>query len=377
MQQRIPIAGPWVTEAEVAAAADAAANGWYENAGHYVAKFERDFADYIGVKHAAAVPHCTSALHLGMLALGFGPGDEVIVPEITWIASAAPLAQVGATPVFVDIDPETWVIDPASVEAAITDKTRGIIPVGLYGLTPDYDAIRAIAERHGLKVLEDAAQVIGSRYKGTLAGNFGDISVFSFHGTKLIATGEGGMLVTDDDALFERVSVMRDHGRTKENFKNFYNTELGYKYRMNSLTAAFGAAQLARVEELIARKREIFGWYKDRLGDLNGVTLNAEPEDRFNTYWMTTAVLDRGLGHDTQSLMAAFSDKGIDTRPFFHPMTKLPAYADNPSAAGAETRNPVAYDISPRAINLPSAMRLTEADVDRVATAFREILASR
>ena len=129
MQQRIPIAGPWVTEAEVAAAADAAANGWYENAGHYVAKFERDFADYIGVKHAAAVPHCTSALHLGMLALGFGPGDEVIVPEITWIASAAPLAQVGATPVFVDIDPETWVIDPASVEAAITDKTRGIIPV--------------------------------------------------------------------------------------------------------------------------------------------------------------------------------------------------------------------------------------------------------
>ncbi|MDJ0630922.1 MAG: DegT/DnrJ/EryC1/StrS family aminotransferase [Rhodobacter sp.] len=371
---RIPVAGPWVTEAEVAEVAEAARSGWYENAGHYVARFERDFADYIGVKHAAAVPHCTSALHLGMLALGFGPGDEVIVPDITWIASAAPLAQVGATPVFVDIDPETWVIDPASVEAAITERTRGIIPVGLYGLTPDYDALRAIAERHGLKILEDAAQVIGSRYKGKLAGNFGDISVFSFHGTKLIATGEGGMLVTDDDDLFERVSVLRDHGRTKENFKNFYNTELGYKYRMNSVTAALGAAQLARVEELIGRKREIFGWYRDRLGGMNGVTLNAEPADRFNTYWMTTAVLDRDLGQDTQSLMAAFSERGIDTRPFFHPMSKLPAYADTPSAQGAETRNPVAYDISPRGINLPSAMRLTEADVDRVSTALREIL---
>ncbi len=373
---RVPVAGPWVTEAEVAEVAKAAADGWYANAGSYVSKFETEFASYIGVKHAVAVPHCTSALHLAIVALGLGPGDEVIVPEITWIASAAPLAQVGAVPVFVDIDPVTWTMDPASVEAAITNKTKAIIPVGLYGLMPDFGALGGIAEKYGLKILEDAAQVIGSRYKGTLAGNFGDISVFSFHGTKLIATGEGGMLVTDDDDLFERVSVLRDHGRTKANFKNFYNTELGYKYRMNDLTAAFGAAQLARVEELIGKKREVFGWYKERLGTLKGVQLNAEPKGYFNTYWMTTAVLDADLGFDTRALMTAFDKQGIDTRPFFHPLSKLPAYAANPYAAGAAERNPVAYDISRRAINLPSAMRLTEADVDRVCNAFREILKS-
>ncbi len=373
MNARIPIVGPWVTEAEVAEVAQAAADGWYEKRGHYVDRFETEFAAYIGVKHAAAVPHCTSALHLAMVALGLGPGDEVIVPEATWIATAAPLAQVGAVPVFVDIDPVTWTIDPASTEAAITSRTRAILPVGLYGLTPDFDSIGTVAERHGLKTIEDAAQAIGSRYKGTLAGNFGDISVFSFHGTKLIATGEGGMLVTNDDALFERVSVLRDHGRTKDNFTKFFNTELGFKYRMNNLTAAFGTAQLARIEELIAKKREIFGWYRDRLDGLNGVQLNAEPKGYFNSFWMITAVLDTGLGQDTPSLMAAFDLHGIDTRPFFHPLSKLPAYASNPYSKGAPERNPVAYDISPRAINLPSALNLEETDVDRVCATLREI----
>lgn len=374
--QRIPIAGPWVTDAEVAEVAAAAADGWYENAGYYVSKFERAFAEYHGVNHAVAVPHCTHAIHLAVVALGLGPGDEVIVPDVTWIASAAPLSYTGATPVFADIDPETWCLSPASVEACVTERTRAIIAVGLYGLTPDFDAIQDIARRHGLAVIEDAAQTIGSRFRGKLAGTFGDVGVFSFHGAKTLTTGEGGMLVTDDDALFERVQVLRDHGRTGANFKNFYNTEVAFKYRMSSLQAAFGAAQLARIDNLIVRKREIFGWYRERLSDLQSLQLNAEPEGYFSTFWMTTAVVDRDLGFDTQWLMAAFSERGVDTRPFFHPLSSLPAYSGSPDSDRAASRNAVSYDISRRAINLPSAMKLTEGDVDRVCDAFRKILAA-
>jgi perosamine synthetase len=375
MSDRIPVAGPWVTEAEVAKVAEAAANGWYENAGHHVSEFERAFADYLGVKHAAAVPHCTHAIHLALAALGIGEGDEVIVPEATWIASAAPLNYVGAIPVFADIDPVTWCISPSSVRACLTEKTRAIIPVGLYGLTPDFDALREIASGKGILLIEDAAQVLGSRYKGQLAGTLGDIGVFSFHGTKLLTTGEGGMLVTDSDSVFERVQVLRDHGRTRANFKNFYNTEVAFKYRMSGLQAAFGMAQLSRIEELIARKREIFGWYRDRLADRQGIQTNAEPDGYFSTFWMTTAVIDQGFGYDTQRLMAAFLERNIDTRPFFHPLSSLPAYAGTGSAIGASDRNPVSYSIAPRAINLPSAMRLTESDVDRVCEALIGILA--
>lgn len=370
MTQRIPIAGPWITQHEVTAVADAAANGWYGNAQLAVRDFEQKFAAYIGVKHAAAVPHCTSALHLAAAALRLGPGDEVIVPETTWIASAAPFAQSGATIVFADIDPETWTMSPDSVAAAVTPRTRAIVPVGLYGLTPDFDALGAIAQQHGLTVVEDAAQTLGSRYKDRLAGIWGEISVFSFHGTKLVSTGEGGMLVTDSDEIFERVALLRDHGRTKENFKDFYNTELGYKYRMNSITAALGAAQLSRIDELIEKKRRIFGWYRERLDP--SLTLNAEPNGYFNTYWMTTLVLPSGLGKNAKDVIDLLDTRGIDTRRFFHPLSALPAFADNPNSIGARQRNPVAYELATRALNLPSALALTEEDVSRVCRAVHD-----
>ncbi len=368
MTGHIPIAGPSISDSEVSAVAEAAANGWYENAGHYVDKFEHEFAAYLGVKHAVAVPHCTSAIHLALVALGIGEGDEVIVPDITWIASAAPLSYVGATPVFADIDPVTWCLSPASVEDCLTGKTRAIIPVGLYGLTPDFDALKSIAKTNDLRIIEDAAQTIGSRYKGKLAGTFGDVGVFSFHGTKLITTGEGGMLVTDDDAVLERVQVLRDHGRTKSNFRMFVNTEVAFKYRMSGLQAAFGSAQLSRIEDLIAKKRQIFRWYKDRLGHVSSIELNAEPDGHFNTFWMTTAIFERDFGTTIPAVMAKLSAAGIDTRPFFHPLSSLPAYEGERQAEAARQRNLVGYDISPRGINLPSALRLTEADIDRVCT---------
>lgn len=377
MTDRIPVAGPWVTDKEVSYAADAAANDWYGRAGYYVRRFEEAFAQYLGVKHAIAVPHCTSAIHLALAALGVGEGDEVIGPEITWIASMAPTRYVGATPVFADIDPDTWCVSPDSVKAAITERTKAIIPVGLYGITPDMEALRAIADEHGLYLIEDGAQSLGSTLEGKMSGTFGNAGVFSFHGTKTLTTGEGGMFVTDDTALFERAHVLQDHGRGRANHRNFYNTEVAFKYRMSSLQAAFGLAQLERIDDLIGRKRGIFGWYKDRLSDVPGLKLNVEPDGYFNTYWMTTIIWDEDYGLSTQEMMAAFDAEAIDVRPFFHPLSSLPAFSEMPGVAAARQHNPVAYSLSTRGLNLPSAMALTENQVDRVCTVLCGILAGR
>ncbi len=377
MNERIPVAGPWVTEREVAYVAKAAADGWYERAGFYPEQFETAFASYLGMRHAVAVPHCTSAIHLALASLGIGPGDEVIVPDITWIASAAPVHYVGAKLVFADVDETTWCLSVESVRECLSDRTRAIVPVGLYGLMPDMNALRQLAQERGLHIIEDAAQTLGSRFQGNLAGTFGDVSVFSFHGTKLITTGEGGMFVTDNDDLFERAQILRDHGRTKANFRNFYNTEVAFKYRMSSLQAAFGFAQLGRIDELIARKREIFSWYQSRLAGIPGLRLNAEPLGYYSTYWMTTLVLDEGLGLNSQALMAALAAKDIDTRPFFHPLSSLPAFGATAEAVAASRRNKIAYSLSPRGLNLPSAMRLNEASIDRVSSVLREILGQR
>lgn len=372
---RIPIAGPWITEKEVAYVADAAANAWYANANVYHERFERAFAQYHGVRHAVALPSCTSAIHLSLLAFSVGPGDEVIVPEATWIGSAAPATYVGAVPVFADIDARTWCIDPASVEACITPRTRAIVAVGLYGNMPHMDALRALARRHGIALVEDAAQSIGARYHGRPAGTLGDTGVYSFHGTKTLTTGEGGMLVTDDEEVYRRVLFLRDHGRASGEIM-FWNTEVAWKYRMSSLQAAIGLAQLERLDELVERKRQIFAWYSARLEGTPGLTLNYEAPGTRSTHWMSTIVLDPALGVRKEALMAALRDRGIDTRPFFYPLSSLPAYEGHPQAERARARNRAVYAISPYGVNLPSALNLTEEQVDYVCAQLREVLDS-
>ena len=210
--ERIPVAGPWVTDLEVQYVAEAAANDWYGKAGQSVGQFEEDFARYLGIEHAAAVPHGSSGLHLAMLALDIGPGDEVIVPESTWVASAAPIVYAGATPVFADIEPDTWCIGAESLKRLISPRTKAIVTVDLYGSVPDMGSIRTIAA--DIPIVEDAAQAIGATWNGVPAGRLGDIGVFSFHGTKTMTTGEGGMVVTSRRDLFDRVSTLRDHGRS-------------------------------------------------------------------------------------------------------------------------------------------------------------------
>lgn len=257
IMERIPISGPWITQKEISYVTDAVTNAWYSNANIYHERFEQAFADYLGVRFAVSLPSCTSAIHLSLLALDVGSGDEVIVPDVTWIASAAPITYVGATPIFADIDLKTWCLSAESFKECITPKTKAVIPVDLYGNMPDMDAIREVAQRHGISIIEDAAEAIGSEYKGKKAGSFGDAGVFSFHGSKTLTTGEGGMLVTDREDIYHRVLFLRDHGRQPGN-QMFWNTEVAYKYKMTSMQAALGLAQLERIEELITYKRQIF-----------------------------------------------------------------------------------------------------------------------
>jgi perosamine synthetase len=360
--ERIPVAGPWITQREIDYVSEAAGTAWYGNANVYQQRFEAAFATYIGRRFAIALPSCTSAIHLALLALDIRADDEVIVPEATWIATSAPIAYVDATPVFADIEPQTWCLSASAFEHAITPRTRAVIPVNLYGGMPDYDALLEIADRHTIIVIEDAAESIGSIYHGKKAGSFGMASVFSFHGSKTLTTGEGGMLLTDDESLYQRSRIITDHGR-RPGDRAFWNAEIGQKYKMSSLQAALGLAQLERIEELVARKRQIFGWYRAGLDRAPGISLNAEPDGTRNSVWMVTAVMDAALGWTKEALAKALAADGIDTRPFFYPLSSLPAYAASPQVEVAGKRNRVAYDISPRAINLPSALSLTEDQV--------------
>jgi perosamine synthetase len=373
---RIPVAGPWITEREIAGALEAVTRGWYSDAGRFQREFEEAFARHLGRRHAVSLPSCTAGIHLALCALGVGPGDEVVVPDATWIATAAPISYVGATPVFADIDPLTWCVTAESLEACLSPRTRAVIVVDLYGGMPDMNAIQELTRRREVAVIEDAAEAIGSEWRGQKAGSYGEASVFSFHGSKTLTTGEGGMLVTDRDDILDRALQLRDHGRRPSD-RAFWNLEVGFKYRMSAMQAALGSAQLERLPELIDRKRAIFRWYEERLGTNPDLKLNAEPEGCFNSYWMVTAVIAENLGLSTVEVRERLGEAGIDTRPFFHPLSSLPAYSGTPQALDARLRNVAAYHIAPRALNLPSALILDEAKVDRVCSELRTSLRPR
>ncbi len=371
--ERIPVSGPWITQKEIDYVTDAATNAWYGEANVYNERFEKAFAEYVRVRFAISLPSCTSAIHLSLLSLGVGPGDEVIVPDITWIATSAPITYVGATTVFADIDQDTWCLSAESFEQCVTPRTKAVIPVDLYGGMPAMDSICEIAQRHGIAVIEDAAEAIGSEYKGQRAGSFGDTGVFSFHGSKTLTTGEGGMLVTDSEYLRNRALVLRDHGRPPGDTM-FCNTDVAFKYKMSSMQAALGTGQIERIEELIDRKRRIFSWYKERLKDVEAVTLNYEAEDVKNTYWMVSVIIDKKLGLKKEQLMKLLAEKNIESRPFFRPLSSIPAYKGCEQAELARSRNHVSYSIAPFGVNLPSGLNLDEEKVEYVCDVLRDLL---
>ncbi len=370
---RIPVAGPWITQKEIDYVADAAAHAWYENANMYHDRFEKTFSDYIGTQYAMALPSCTSAIHLSLLSLGVGKGDDVIVPDLTWIATAAPITYVGANPVFADCDKKTWCITPDAFQECITPQTKAVIPVDLYGNMPEMDAIRDISQDRGIAIIEDAAEAIGSEYHNRRSGSFGDTGVFSFHGSKTMTTGEGGMLVTDREDLYQRCLTLRDHGKASGT-KMFWNAEVGYKYKMSSLQAALGLAQLERIEELIEKKRQIFRWYREQLQHVKGITLNCEPPGTKNSYWMVTAIFDPKFGLLKEDIIQKLKYIGIDSRPFFYPLSSQPAYKNLVHIHEAQKRNIGSYQISPYGVNLPCGMNLTKDEVNYVCNAVKEVV---
>ena len=356
---KIHYSKPSITELEVQYAQDAAANGWAEHCYDYIVRFEKEFAQWLGAKHAIATSSGTGALHLGLAALGIGPGDEVIIGDINWIASAAPIVHLGAKPVFVDVCEDTWCLDPQKVEEAITPRTKAIMAVHLYGSIADMDALLDIGRRHGLLVIEDAAEALGSRWKNRQrAGTMGVYSAFSFHGTKTMTTGEGGMFVTNDDGLAQIVTTLNAAGRAPGQTKQFWADTLGYKFKMSNIQAALGCAQLSRVEGLIARRREIMQAYRDRLAD-RALALNIEPEGTVNGAWMPTLVANRNLPFNREALLDDMRAHNIDARVFFWPLSMQPMFESRPE-------NEVSYSLYKRAINLPSYHDIREDDIDRV-----------
>jgi perosamine synthetase len=353
--REIASAGPWITSKEVEYVTDACQNGWYKNWSGYLDRFEESFAKYIGVDYAIATSSCTGALHISMKALGIGVGDEVIVPESTWIATATCVSYVGATPVFADIEKDTWCIDPIDIEKKITSKTKAIIPVHMYGHPADMEKINSIAEEYGLIVIEDAAPGIGSKINNKLVGSFGKAAAFSFQGAKPIVTGEGGMLVTNDENFYDKAFFYWDHCR--EQGKVLNNIDIGVKYKMSNIQAALGLAQLERIDEIIDKRRMIFSWYKERLESHPLLKLNTEREGYYNNFYVPSIIISDDCKLSQNVIMDQMTHKGVLNRPFFRCISKMmPEY--NPSIT------PVADSIVSHGINLPCASMLKEDDID-------------
>ena len=357
---------PSITKKEIDYVNDAITNGHGEHWGDYIKRFEKQFAEYIGVKHAMATSSCTGAMHLALVALGVKAGDEVIVPDLTWIATASAVTYVGATPIFADVLEDSWCIDPESIRKLISNKTRAIIPVHLYGTPSDMDSICDIADNNDpfINVIEDAAPSVGAEYFGNKTGSFGDIGCFSFQGAKMLSTGEGGMIVTNNDGLFEEIKHFADHGRSGNGFDI---SDIGFKYKMSNLQAAWGCAQLDRVDELLFKKRLIFSWYHSELSDIEGIKLNIRnPFDIDPSYWMSSIVLNKDFGVTRDALMTKLKLKGIDTRPFFPPISSFRMFSD--------ANNPVAKRLSDNGVNLPSGHDLTYYEVKYICHCIKDIL---
>jgi len=364
----IPFAKPSITSREVENVTIAAQSGWGSRCYEHITTFENEFCSYLGSKYAIATSSCTGALHLALRSIGIQQDDEVIVPEVTWIASVAPVVYQCAKPVLVDINPNSWCIDPEQVIKAITPRTKAIIAVHLYGNMCNIEELSSIAKSHNLLLIEDSAEALGSSFKGKMAGSFGDIGVFSFHGTKTITTGEGGMFVTSNQDLYAKAVIQSNHGRQASKHSMFWMDEIGLKYKMSNIQAALGVAQLSRIQELLNRKREIFAYYHDQLNDLP-ISMNPEPHGFFNSYWLPAVVFHNNITEEMRDLVISQAQSiGIGLRPFFYPLTRFPMFASC-------VKGLFSAKISQCGINLPSFHDMTLEQQDIVIQYIRDHLA--
>lgn len=349
---KIPVYQPALTGKEKEYVNDCLDSGWISSKGKYVSLFERAFAEYVNVRYSASVCNGTVALHLALVALGIGQGDEVIVPTLTYIASVNAIIYTGATPVFVDSLPDSWQMDPEDVRRNVTKRTKAIMAVHLYGHSCDMAALKAVADEHRLFLVEDCAEAIGSRYQDQHVGTFGDISTFSFYGNKTITTGEGGMIVTNDKTLYERVLHLKSQGLAK--YREYWHDVVGYNYRMTNICAAIGLAQLEQISEVLQRKRKLAETYKEFLQN-TPYKIQPEVGDVYHSYWMVSILVPQVEQRDV--LRQHLEKAGIETRPVFYPVHTMPMYSQKYQL------HKVAEDIGWRGINLPSYPGLTEEQI--------------
>lgn len=364
MDSFIPISQPSIGARERELVLDAVDSGWVSSIGKYIDEFETAFARYCGTEFALTVSNGTTGLHLALVTLGLGPGDEVIIPDLTFVATANAVAYTGATPVLADVDPDTLCIDPASVESLVTERTKVIMPVHLYGHPADMDALTTIAKARGITVIEDAAEAHGAEYKGRRVGGLSQCGVFSFYGNKVVTTGEGGMLTTNDRAFYLRAKRLRDHAMTPE--RRYFHDERGFNYRMTNLQAALGVAQMERIDDFLKRRAEIMAWYNSVIPCSEGVRLNRVKNWATSAFWMVCLEVDGFNESRRDAFMAKLKQRGIDSRPYFCTMSSMPMYRQKPL--------PVAARKAQSGLNLPSFFGLTQKDVERIGGVVNELL---
>ena len=364
---RIPYARPSIGEAEVALVLDAVSNGWGSERDKHVELFQSEFASYVGTDYAIATSSCTGALHLGLAGIGIGPGDEIILADTNWIATLAPIVYLGATPVLVDITSDIWCIDPDRVSAAITPRTKAVIATHLYGNVADIKDLQRICEHHDLWLVEDAAEGVGSRYGVQHVGSMGDFGVFSFHGSKTITTGEGGMIVTDDAELYERTLTLSNHGRSRFESRLFWPERIGFKYKMSSMQAALGVAQLRRVDDLVAEKQDTLRWLNESLADIDRIRLNPSQPGRVSGAWMPTIEFCDLEG--ASETVSALRLRGIDARPVFAPLSGL-------RVSESRYQNSSAQAFHARAFNVPSPAAMNCQERHYLLSILRPLLQS-
>jgi perosamine synthetase len=366
----LPVCEPCLGSKELEYVSECIRTGWISSAGRFIDEFERRWAEYCGMQFGVAVSNGTTALELAVACAGVSAGDEVILPTFTIISCVQAIVYSGAKPVFVDSEPRTWCMDVRQIEGKLNSRTRAIMPVHIYGHPVDMDPVREIAARYGLKIIEDAAEAHGAEYKARKCGGLGDIATFSFYANKIITTGEGGMLLTNDVHVVEQARSKRNLCFQKQ---RFLHNDLGHNFRLTNVQAAIGLAQLERIDDLVARKRAIAAFYLERLGQLSELVLPVEEPWAKNVYWMFGIVLRDSASMDAREFAERLSSRGVETRPFFLGMHEQPVLKRR-GLVGDE-RYPVAECLARQGLYLPSGLHLTEADLDQVCVAIEESLA--
>ncbi|MFF2484530.1 DegT/DnrJ/EryC1/StrS family aminotransferase [Paenibacillus sp. NPDC058071] len=363
-----PVAVPVLNGNEKKYVMDCIDSTWISSTGKYITAFEEAFAAYCGTRYAISCSNGTTALHLALLAHGVGPGDEVIVPTLTFIATANAVVYCGAKPVFADCEPDTWNLSPAHVESLITPRTKGIVPVHLYGHPADMETINEIARKHALFVIEDAAEALGAEYRGKKTGSLAHCATFSLFGNKIITTGEGGMITTDDEELAQTLRTLRGQGI--DPIKKYWFPVIGYNYRMTNMQAAVGCAQLENIDWHIGERIRVASHYREHLQGIDGIGLPVQRDFAKNVYWMFSVILEDANEAARDRMMALLKEDGIETRPFFYPMHILPPYLE-----GREYGDyPVANRIAAQGFNVPTYGGLSEADIAYIASKIKERL---